>query len=84
MIRAAIESHLAPLELHIEDESAAHAGHAGAREGGHFRVTVVSEQFRGRSILQRHRLVYEAVGNLMKGEIHALAITARTPEEITS
>ena len=80
-IRAAIEKQLAPVRLDIIDDSAKHAGHAGAREGGHFRVTLVSEAFRGKSAIQRHRLVFAAVAELMKTDIHALNIDARTPEE---
>ena len=80
-IRAAIEKQLAPAQLEIIDDSAKHAGHAGAREGGHFRVILVSEAFRGKSALQRHRLVFAAVADLMPGDIHALNIDARTPEE---
>ena len=80
-IRSAIERRLDPAHLSIADDSAAHAGHAGAREGGHFRVQIVSERFRGCSALERHRLVYEAVGELMGRDIHALNIVARTPEE---
>jgi BolA family transcriptional regulator, general stress-responsive regulator len=80
-IRQALQQQLAPLELSIMDDSAAHAGHAGAREGGHFRVTVVAEAFRGRSTIERHRLVYAAVAGLMGIDIHALNIVARAPEE---
>jgi BolA protein len=80
-IRAAIEKSLAPSVLEIEDDSARHAGHAGAREGGHFRVKLVSEAFRGKTSIQRHRLVFEAVGGLMKTDIHALNIDAKTPDE---
>jgi BolA protein len=80
-IRAAIELELKPLQLDIKDDSAKHAGHAGAREGGHFRVRIVAEAFRGKSAIQRHRLVFAAVSELMKGDIHALNIEARTPEE---
>jgi BolA protein len=80
-IRAAIEKQLAPVRLDIFDDSARHAGHAGAREGGHFRVTLVSEAFRGKSAIQRHRLVFAAVADLMGSDIHALNIDARTPEE---
>jgi BolA family transcriptional regulator, general stress-responsive regulator len=83
-LRNAIESGLAPATVTIHDDSARHAGHAGAREGGHFRVHVVSERFRGRGRIERHRLVYEAVGSLMGTEIHALNITALAPEELTS
>jgi len=83
-IRSALERNLAPARLSIADDSAAHAGHPGAREGGHFRVAVVSERFRGRTVLERHRLVYEAVGALMGCDIHALSIVAESPEETTS
>lgn len=83
-IRAALERELAPRELEIIDDSARHAGHAGAREGGHFRVRIVADAFRGRSAIQRHRLVFDAVGPLMGRDIHALNIEAKTPEEITS
>jgi BolA protein len=83
-IRAALERELAPLQLDIQDDSAKHAGHAGAREGGHFRVRVVSEAFRGKTAIQRHRLVFAAVGPLMGRDIHALNIDARTPEESAS
>ena len=57
-LRAALEQELAPTWLDITDESAAHAGHAGAREGGHFRVSLVSAAFRGQPQIERHRLVY--------------------------
>jgi BolA protein len=80
-IRAALEKELAPSSLEILDDSAKHAGHAGAREGGHFRVRLVSEAFRGKSTIQRHRMVFAAVAGLMKTDIHALNIDARTPEE---
>jgi len=82
-IRAALERELAPTQLDIYDDSAKHAGHAGAREGGHFRVRLVSEAFRGKSAIERHRLVFAAVAGLMKGDIHALNIDAKTPEEIS-
>jgi BolA family transcriptional regulator, general stress-responsive regulator len=86
-IRAALERGLAPVGLAVEDESARHAGHAGAREGGHFRVHIVSERFRGLTRVARHRLVYDCLalaggpGTLRAAGIHALAIEARTPEE---
>jgi BolA family transcriptional regulator, general stress-responsive regulator len=82
-IRAAIERELAPTSIEIFDDSARHAGHAGAREGGHFRVTLVSTAFEGRPQLERHRLVYAAVAPLMGRGIHALNIVARTPEEVS-
>jgi BolA protein len=80
-LRRALTARLAPVALEIRDESAKHAGHAGAREGGHFCVIVVSEQFAGRTRMQRHQLVYEAVSELMRTDIHALSIEARTPQE---
>jgi BolA protein len=83
-IRATLQRELAPTSLEIIDDSARHAGHAGAREGGHFRVTLVSSAFQGRPQLERHRLVYAAVAPLMGRGIHALNIVARTPEEISS
>jgi BolA protein len=83
-IRAALERALTPREIVISDDSARHIGHAGAREGGHFRVRIVSECFRGRSALARHRLVFAALGELMGRDIHALNVEARTPEELTS
>lgn len=80
-IREALEGAFAPAVLEIVDDSARHAGHPGARGGGHFRVTLVSAAFRGRSALERHRLVYAAVAPLMESAVHALNIIARTPEE---
>lgn len=82
-IRAAIERELAPTSIEIFDDSARHAGHAGAREGGHFRVTLVSAAFKGRPQLERHRLVYAAVAPLMGRGIHALNIVALAPEEVS-
>jgi BolA protein len=74
---------LAPLELTIEDESAQHAGHAGARGGGgHFRLSIVSDAFAGLSTVMRHRKIYEALGEMMRNEIHALSIVARTSDEL--
>jgi len=81
-----IRQRLAALEpdtYTLEDESAQHKGHAGAASGGgHYRLVLVSHKFRNLSILARHRLVYEAMGELMQRDIHALAITALTPEEL--
>lgn len=82
-IRGAIESALAPQSLLVEDDSARHAGHAGARDGrGHFNVDVVSDAFLGLAPLARHRVVYAAVGSMMTTDIHALSIRARTPAEV--
>ena len=73
---------LAPLRLDIADDSARHAGHAGAKSGGgHYRLTLVSARFAGCGTLERHRLIYEALGPMMRGEIHALSIKALTPDE---
>ena len=72
---------LAPQRLEIADDSAKHAGHAGAKEGGHYRLLIVSPRFAGCATMQRHRLIYEALGPMMRGEIHALSIRALTPEE---
>ena len=77
----ALKEALAPTELVLIDDSAAHAGHAGAREGAHFQVRVVSARFYGLSRIERHRLVYDAVRPWMSGGVHALAIEARTPDE---
>jgi BolA protein len=82
-IRSAVERELSPTHVEVIDDSAAHAGHAGARSGGHYRLTVVSAAFEGRTQLQRHRLVYATVGPLMDGAVHALNIVARTPAENT-
>ena len=74
---------LDPESLTLEDESAQHKGHAGAASGGgHFRLTLVSPKFSKLSTLARHRLVFDAMGELMQREIHALSITALSPEEL--
>ena len=71
-----------PVALNIVDDSAAHAGHAGAAAGGgHFQLTIVSEQFKGKLPVARHRMVYEALSDLMHKEIHALQIEAFTPDQ---
>ncbi len=80
-IEARLRAELAPLALDVRDDSAQHAGHAGAREGGHFHVAVVSDRFTGLQRLARHRLVYHCLSDLMQRGIHALAIDARAPGE---
>ncbi|TAK81472.1 MAG: BolA family transcriptional regulator [Betaproteobacteria bacterium] len=85
-VAATIRQRLAqldPLALDLEDESEKHRGHAGYREGGntHWRLSIVSPRFAGQSTVARHRMVYQALGELMQNPIHALAITARSPEE---
>lgn len=74
---------LAPETLELVDESDRHAGHSGARPGGntHWRLLIVSPAFAGRSTVARHRMIYDALGGLMKDPIHALAISARAPGE---
>ena len=78
-LRAALEAALHPALLEIRDDSARHAGHAGAREGGHFHVTITAAAFEGVPAVQRHRMVYAAAAELMGRDIHALSIDARTP-----
>lgn len=73
---------LAPSAFELIDESHLHAGHAGARSGGrHYRLSIVSEQFDGRRTMERHRIIYAALGDLMQRDIHALSIVARAPGE---
>jgi BolA protein len=74
---------LDPLQVELVDESSQHAGHSGWKPGGgtHWRLTIVSPRFAGQPTLARHRMVYQALGELMQNPIHALAITARAPEE---
>ena len=80
-----MQQRLAALEpelVEIYDESGEHIGHAGAQSGGgHYQLTIVARRFAGQSRVARHRLVYEALGGMMRKDIHALAITALTPEE---
>jgi BolA protein len=81
-IRTRLETALAPETLAITDESHLHAGHPGAAAGGgHFAVDIVAAGFRGLSLLERHRMIYDALSDLMPAEIHALSIRATTPEE---
>ena len=81
LIRRKLEQQLAPLSLEVQDDSARHAGHAGAAGGGHYTLRIVSAAFSGQDRLARHRLVYSALGELMQREIHALSITALSPDE---
>jgi len=78
-LRSTLEAALEPTLLEIRDDSARHAGHAGAREGGHFHVTITASRFAGLSQLQMHRMVYAATADLMGRDIHALSIDARSP-----
>ncbi|MGZ5038974.1 MAG: BolA family protein [Usitatibacter sp.] len=73
---------LQPVSVDLRDESEQHAGHAGAASGGgHWQLTIVSEAFRGKTAVARHRMIYEALGDLMKRDIHALRIEAFAPEQ---
>jgi BolA protein len=83
ILRERLEEILEPSTLLVEDQSAAHAGHAGARAEGdsHFRVVITAAGFSGRSRIERQRMVLAAVGDLMQTDIHALVITARAPGE---
>jgi BolA protein len=79
-LRQRLTDEFRPLELIVEDESRLHAGHAGAAGGAsHFRIRIVAEAFRGKPAVARHRMIYAALGDLMKNEIHALAIDAAPP-----
>lgn len=80
-IEAALSEALSPVTLSVQDDSHLHAGHAGAREGGHYTVRIVSARFQGQSRLARHRLVYDSLGVLMQRGIHALVIDAKAPDE---
>lgn len=79
-IEAVLRAELSPEALEVVDDSHHHIGHAGAREGRHFSVAITSARFHGLSRIARHRLVYDALHNLMPRGIHALAIDARTPQ----
>ena len=82
-IRALLNEALQPSVLELSDESALHAGHAGAASGGgHYRLRIVSARFEGLRLVMRHRLVYDSVHDMMHTEIHALAITAVAPSEL--
>lgn len=81
-IKKLLNEALNPERIEIIDNSAAHAGHSGAQSGGgHYYVTIVADAFEGKSLVQRHQLVYKALGDMMKQQIHALGINAITPTE---
>jgi BolA protein len=83
MIRQRLEEALTPEMLEIEDESHLHAGHAGARDGrGHFRVMIVAGAFTGHTKIARHRIVFNALSDLMRTDIHALTLQAFSPEDL--
>ncbi|HEV7816258.1 MAG TPA: BolA family protein [Janthinobacterium sp.] len=82
-IKARLTAALAPVECVLDDDSASHAGHAGAASGGgHYNLRIVSGQFEGLKLVTRHRLVYDSVHDMMHKEIHALAIIALAPSEV--
>lgn len=81
-IAASLREHFDPVHVEVADESHLHAGHPGARSGGgHFRVLIVSERFEGRRLVERQRLVYEALAREMGPDIHALSMKTLTPDE---
>jgi BolA family transcriptional regulator, general stress-responsive regulator len=83
-IHSLLQAALSPSQLEVGDDSHLHAGHAGAASGGgHYRVKIVSERFEGQRLVMRHRLVYDAVQGMMHTDIHALAITALAPSELS-
>ena len=83
MIEERLRSAFAPQSLDVVDESAQHASHAGAQSGGgHYALTIVATQFAGHNPVQRHRMIYDALGDAMRKEIHALSIRAYTPDEL--
>ncbi|CAD6537734.1 DNA-binding transcriptional regulator BolA [Paraburkholderia hiiakae] len=81
LIETRLTAALAPVSIDVRDDSAQHAGHAGAAAGGHYHVTIVALAFTGKARVARHRMVYDALAEAMQRGIHALAITALTPEE---
>ena len=83
VMRERLETAFHPSSLEITDDSHRHVGHAGARDGrGHFSVAIVASAFTGAKRLERHRMVYAALGTLMQTDIHALSVTALAPNEL--
>lgn len=83
LIEDKLRNAFSPVELLVKDQSHLHAGHAGATSGGgHFDVRIVSEAFTGKLPLQRHRMVFDALDDMMHSDIHALSISAKSPGEI--
>ena len=82
LIRARLEAAFHPDELEIIDDSRRHAGHAGARDGrGHFNIRISSQDFSGKKTVERHRMIYAALGSLMQTDIHALGVIAQSPDD---
>ena len=85
LIRSKLEAAFAPDELDVVDDSHRHAGHAGARDGrGHFQVRILSRRFAGKRTIERHRMIYAALGSLMQTDIHALGLEALSPDDSES
>ncbi|MEK7717251.1 MAG: BolA family protein [Pseudomonadota bacterium] len=83
LIEKRLREAFAPQKIEVRDDSRLHAGHEGAKSGGgHFAVTIVSPTFQGKNPVQRHQMIYQALGDMMKKEIHALSIQAFTPDEL--
>ena len=80
LIRESLEK-LRPSSVDIEDEGHLHIGHAGAKSGGHFKLNIVSESFKDKSTIERHRIIYKCLSDLMNTEIHAISIKAKTKDE---
>lgn len=83
-LRRCLTEALHPQQLDIQDDSERHAGHEGAKRGGHYRVFIVCDCFDGKPLIARHRLVYQAVLGKMKKDVHALSIVARAPQEVAA
>ena len=81
-IEKRLRAALHPINLDVRDDSAKHVGHASAGGGGHFHADIVSEVFADKTLLERHRMVYAALGDLMESEIHAFSMSAKTPDEL--
>ena len=85
LIRSRLEAEFNPDELDVVDDSHRHVGHAGARDGrGHFQVRILSRRFAGKRTIERHRMVYAALGPLMQTDIHALGLEALSPDDSES
>ena len=82
LIKTVLTENFSPLNLEIIDESDAHIGHAGAKSGkGHFKISIISKDFLGKTLIQRQKLVYNALKNLMETDIHALSMSTLAPGE---
>ena len=81
LIRESLEK-LSPSYVDIEDEGHLHIGHAGAKSGGHFKLNIVSESFKDKSTIERHKIIYKCLNDLMNTEIHAISIKAKSKDEV--